>query len=74
MDVLKLKLSTKWMRGIVAKLISKAIKAKLGCDVEVLINEIAIENKDGKIHLHADVEANMENNDFIKVIKTIGLD
>lgn len=74
MDELKLKLSTKFMRGIVTKLISKAIFKKYGYDVDILLNEIELKNVDGKIHLHADVDAEVKNEDFVKIIKSVGLD
>lgn len=74
MDELKLKLSTKFMRGIVTKLISKAIYKKYGYDIDILLNEIEINNEDGKVHLHVNVDAEVNNDDFKKIIKSIGLD
>lgn len=74
MDELKLKLSTKFMRGIVTKLISKAIYKKYGYDIDILLNEIEIKNEDGKVHLHMNVDAEVNNDGFKKIIKSIGLD
>lgn len=74
MDELKLKLSTKFMRGIVANLVSKAIKKKLGCDVDILINEIEITTHDGKIYLHTDIDAELSNEEFKKILKSNGLE
>ena len=74
MDEMKLKLSSKFMRGIVTKIISKVIFSKLGYKIDIQLNEIQIENKDGKIHIHADVDGEMENEEFMKLIKGIGLD
>ena len=74
MDEMKLKLSSKFMRGIVTKIISKVISSKLGYKIDIQLNEIQIENKDGKIHIHADVDGEMENEEFMKLVKGIGLD
>ena len=74
MDELKLKLSTKFMRGMVAKLLSKMISKKLGCDIDILINEIEIRNEDGKVRLHANVDAETNSEDFVTIVKSIGLD
>ena len=74
MDELKLKLSTKFMRGIVANLISKAISNKLGYNIDVLINEIALKTEDGKIKIHLDVDGEVTNDEFKNIIKSIGLD
>lgn len=74
MDELKLKLSTKFMRGIIAKFISKALAKKLGYNVDILINEIELRNEGGKIRLHADVDAEINNDDFMKLVKSVGMD
>lgn len=74
MDELKLKLSTKFMRGIVAKLISKALVKKLGYEIDILLNEIEVKTEDGKVHLHIDADAEIENSEFKKMLKSIGMD
>ena len=74
MDELKLKLSTKFMRGIIAKLVSKAIFKKFGYEIDIQINEIAIKTEDGKIHLHTSVNAELSNDEFKKIIKSTGLE
>lgn len=74
MDELKLKLSTKFMRGFVAGLISKAIYKKVGYHVDIDLSEIEIRNDDGKVHIHVNVDAEVNNDDFKKIIKTIGQD
>ena len=74
MDELKLKLSTKFMRGIITKLISKIIFSKFGYSIDIQLNEIQVKNEGGKIKLHADVDAEMTNEEFVRIIKNIGLD
>ena len=74
MDVLKLKLSTKFMRSTIANLISKALYKKLGYNIDVLLNEIEVKNENGKIMLHVDVDAEVDNGEFIKILKSIGMD
>lgn len=72
MDELKLKLSTKLMRGFVAGLISKAIYKKFGYHVDIDLSEIELKNENGKVHIHVDVDAEVNSEDFKKIIKTIG--
>ena len=74
MDILKLKLSTKFMRGIVASIISKTLNKKLGYNIDILLNEIEVRNENGKIHLHIDADAEVENDEFVKILKSIGMD
>jgi predicted acetyltransferase len=74
MDELKLVLSTKLMKGIVTKLISKAIYKKFGYHIDIQLNEIEADMKDGKVHFHANVDAELSNEDFMKILKFGGLD
>ena len=69
MDELKMSLSTKFMKGIVTKIISKAILKKTGYNINIQLNEIKLETVDGKVCLHADVDAKINNEDFINIIK-----
>lgn len=72
MDELKLSLSTKFMRGIIAKLIAAAIHKKLGYSVDVFLNEVKVTATDGKIHIHVDIDADMTTEEFAKIVKSIG--
>ena len=74
MDVLKLKLSTKFMRSMVANLISKALNKKLGYNIDILLNEIEVKNENGKILIHVDADAEVDNGEFVKILKSIGMD
>lgn len=74
MDELKLNLTTNFMRGVVAKLIAKSIYKKSGHNIDILINQISVTAVDGKMRIHADVDGEISKDEFIKIIKSIGLD
>lgn len=74
MDELKLNLTTNFMKSIISKFIARSIRKKLGCQIDVLVNQISVTAIDGKIHIHADLDAETTNEDLMKMIKTIGLD
>lgn len=75
MDEMKMKLSTKFMRNIVSKLIAKAIYKKHGYKVDIQLNDLDISVIDGEAKLSANVEAKMENKEFMEVMKNlVGLD
>lgn len=71
MDELKLNLSSKFMRGIVTKLIAKAIYKKTGYRIDVVLNSVTVKVIDGKAHIHADVDAEIDNNELLKIVSTI---
>lgn len=72
MDEMNIKLSTKIMRNMVAKLMSNAISKKTGCDVDILLNEIEVKTYDGKVFLHVNMNAESSNEDFMRIVKSIG--
>ena len=74
MDELKLKLSTRFMRNIVGKLISKAIYKKYGYKVNIQLNELDIRVLDGDTKISTNVEVNVNSKEFVKIMKDIGLD
>lgn len=74
MDELRLNLSTKFMRAIVTKLLSRAIYKKFGYKVDIELNTISVEVINGKAHIHADVDAEIDNNELVKMVKSAGLD
>lgn len=71
---MRLKLSTKFTKGIVAKLISKAVSKKLGLQIDIQFNELEAMSNDDKILVHADLNGEISKEDLVKILKSIGLD
>ena len=74
MDEMKLKLSTKFMRGIVSKLISKIIYKNFGYKVNIQLNELDVSVIDGETKMYANVEIKMDSSEFTKLIKQLNSD
>lgn len=70
MDELKLILNTKFMRGMVTKIIAKAILKKTGYQVDIDLKEISVEVVDGKAHLHVDADAAINTTDLLDIVKS----
>lgn len=68
MDEMKLKLTTKFMRGIVSKLIEKSIYKKYGYRVNVQLNDLDINIIDGETTINTNVEAKISSEEFKKMI------
>ena len=71
MDELKLNLSSKFMRGIVTKLISKAVYKKTGYKIGIELNNINVEVINGRAHIHINADAEIDNDELMKIVKTI---
>jgi hypothetical protein len=74
MDEMKLKLSTRFMRNIAAKLIARTIYKKTGCKVDIHLNELDVYVVDGEARISTSVEAKLNSNEFMKLMKNIGLE
>lgn len=74
MDEIKLSLSTKFMRGVLAKILSKMIKMKYGYKVDIHFSEIKLDMVDGQTHIHANVDMDMGSDEFKKLLKELTKD
>ena len=71
MDELKMNLSSKFMRGIVTKIISKAVYKKTGYKVEIDLNNINVEVVNGKAYIHVDADVAIDNDELMKIVKNM---
>ena len=69
----EMKIGSKFTTGILSKLIALLIQKKFGYDVELKMNEINATIIDGKTHIHLDIDAELEKDELIKILKSIGL-
>lgn len=71
MDEMKLKLSSKFMRNIVSKILSKMIYKKLGYKVNIQFESLNVDIVDGETKILANVEASFNSNEFKNIMKAI---
>lgn len=74
MDEMKVKLSTKFMRSIVSKVISRTIYKKYGYRVDIQLNDLDVNIIDGETKIATNVEVKLESKEFMKIVKSLGLD
>lgn len=67
---MKMKLSTKFMKGIVSKMLSKWLYKKTGYKVNVHLNDIDVWIIDGDTSVKANVELKMNSSEFTKLMKS----
>lgn len=69
-----IKLRTKFMRGVISKLLSRAIQSKTGYKVDIQFKDLDATFDDGEITVNANLEAKMDRQEFMRIIKSQGLD
>lgn len=71
-DEMTLKLSTKFMRNLVAKLMSRFIRKRIGYKIDIQLNELNVSVINGKARIQTNVELELDNDEFKKLMKSIG--
>ena len=74
MDMFMLKLSTKFMKGTVAKILSKSIHKKLGYKIDIQLNDVRIDNVDGDVKFHIDADGKINKTEFNRLMEDLTKD
>ena len=69
----ELKIVSKFTTNMISKLVKMVLRKKLGYDIDIQLNEIKTTITDGKTHVHLDVDAELEKEELVKILKKIGL-
>lgn len=64
---------SKFTTNMISKLVKMVLRKKLGYDVDIQLNEIKTTITDGKTHVHLDVDAELDKEELLKILKNIGL-
>lgn len=74
MDVMKIKLSTRFMRSMVSKLIARTVFKQFGFKPKINLNEIDIEAVNDKIRIHISVDGEIDQKDLLRITGLINLE
>lgn len=67
-----MKIESTFLRGIASRLIEKAVRDKLGYNVDVQLNRFRTTIIDEKTHVHLNIEFNLSKEELDKLMKNIG--
>lgn len=70
-DEMRVKLSTRFMRGVVSRLITRSIYKKYGYKVKVQLEDLDIKVINGEATINLNTEIILNNEEFMKIIKKI---
>lgn len=68
-----MKIVSKFTTNVISKLVNTVLRKRLGYDLDIRLNEIKTTITDGKTHVHLDVDAELEKEELLKILKNIGL-
>lgn len=69
----EVRIVSKFTRNVISKLLKMTLHKKLGYNIGIQINEINATIADGKTHVHLDVDAELDKDELLSILKTIGL-
>mgnify|MGYP000717178478 FL=1 len=69
----EMKIVSIFTTNMISKLVKMVLRKKLGYNVDIQLNEIKTTITDGKTHVHLDVDAELEKEELMKILKNIGL-
>ena len=69
----EMKIVSKFTTNMISKLVKMVLRKKLGYNIDIQVNEIKTTITDGKTHVHLDVDAELEKDELVKILKKIGL-
>lgn len=65
---------SKFLTGVISKLLRVTLRKKFGYDVDIQLNEIKVTVKDGEAHIHVNADAAFNKEELFKILKNAGLD
>lgn len=69
----EMKIGSKFTTSIISKLVIMAIHKKFGYKIELKLNEVEATVIDEKIYVHLDVDAELDKEELMKILKNVGL-
>ena len=58
---------------MISKILKVMLKKKSGYNVDIQINDVNVTINEGKTHVHLDVDAELDKDELMKLIKNFGL-
>lgn len=68
-----MKIVSKFTRAVLSKLARMMLRKKLGYDIDIQLNEMNVTIVDGKAHVYLNVDAELDKDELMKILKTTGL-
>lgn len=68
-----MKITSAFTTNIISKLLKTVIRQKLGCNVNVLLNEICISIDDGNATVHLNMDATLNKEELVQILSKFGM-
>lgn len=69
----EMRIGSKFITGIISKLLATVVKQKLGYNIDLKLNAVNATVGDGKAHVHLDIDAEVSNEEIMRILSGVGL-
>ena len=69
----EMRIGSKFITGIISKLLVTVVKQKLGYNIDLKLNAVNTTVGDGKAHVHLDIDAEVSNEEIMRILSGVGL-
>ena len=70
----ELKIRTPLVKALISRILKSVLKKNLGCDIDVMLNDLSVTIRDGKAHFCVNAEGSIGVSDISRILKKSGLD
>lgn len=64
----EMKITSKFTTGLLSKILTKILKRKLGCSIDICLNSITVSIVDGKTHAHLDADCDIPKEELARLL------
>lgn len=68
----EMRISSRFTRAIISKLLNRMVKKNLGYDVNIVLNGLTVTINDEKACAHVDADANLSKEELTKILQKVG--
>ena len=69
----EMRIGSKFITGIISKLLVTVVKQKLGYNIDLKLNAVNATVGDEKAHVHLDIDAEVSNEEIMRILSGVGL-
>lgn len=69
----ELNIRTPLVKALIGRILKKALKKNLGCDIDILLNDVTVTVKDGRMRLCVNAQGDIEVSDISRILTKAGL-
>lgn len=70
----ELKIRTPLVKALISRILKKAIKKSLGCEVNIFLHDLSVTVKDGVADVRVEARGEIEVQELSRALKTAGLE